>query len=131
MKVDIMKAYDTVRWEFLWDVLTSMNFPPQMIKWIQACITTTNYTLNVNSDSTGFILGNKGLKQGDPLSSYLFVIVMEVLTQEKFLLPGFHFHWRCGQIKMINLCFANDLMIVSPVSRVIVPLHFFRRGGNT
>ncbi|KAF7144075.1 hypothetical protein RHSIM_Rhsim05G0130700 [Rhododendron simsii] len=77
MKVDIMKAYDNVRWEFLWDVLSSMNFHPTMIKLLQARVTTANYSLSINGEVTGFILGKRGIRQGDPLSSYLFVIVME------------------------------------------------------
>ncbi|XP_058217387.1 uncharacterized protein LOC131328462 [Rhododendron vialii] len=114
MKVDIMKAYDHVRWEFLWDVLFAMNFHPTMIKWLQACVTTTNYSLCINGEVTGNIKGRKGLRQGDPLSSYLFVIVMEVLTtllKKKSHLPDFHFHWRCKDNQLINLCFADDLMI--------------------
>ncbi|KAH7845388.1 hypothetical protein Vadar_001417 [Vaccinium darrowii] len=114
LKVDIMKAYDNVRWEFLWDILESMNFHPKMIQWIQACVSTASYNLNINGEPTGHILGKKGLRQGDPLSSYLFVIIMEVLTcilKEKAKLPDFHFHWRCERTKIINLCFADDLMI--------------------
>ncbi|KAH7866207.1 hypothetical protein Vadar_017075 [Vaccinium darrowii] len=114
LKVDIMKAYDNVRWEFLWDILISMNFHPQMINWIKACISTANYSLSINGEAIGSIMGKKGLRQGDPLSSYLFVIVMEVLTQilkEKSQGPNFHFHWRCEKTRIINLCFADDLMI--------------------
>ncbi len=114
MKVDIMKAYDNVRWDFLWDVLKSMNFHPKMINWLHACVTTANYSLNINGEPTGYIKGHRGLRQGDPLSSYLFVIVMEVLTcilKEKAMLPDFQFHWRCSKTKTINLCFADDLMI--------------------
>lgn len=114
MKVDIMKAYDNAIWDFLWDVLFSMNFHPAMINWLKACVTTANYSLSINGEVTGYILGKKGLRQGDPLSSHLFVIVMEVLTfilREKSLLPDFHFHWRCGKNQLIILCFADDLMI--------------------
>lgn len=90
------------------------NFHPQMIKWIKACISTVNYSLSINGEATGSIMGKKGLRQGDPLSSYLFVIVMEVLTQllkEKSQGPNFHFPWRCDKTKIINLCFVDDLMI--------------------
>lgn len=114
LKVDIMKAYDNVKWDFLWETLTSMNFHPQMINWIKTCISTANYSLSINGEATGHIIGKKGLRQGDPLSSYLFVIVMEMLTQilkEKSQSPNFHFHWRCDKTKLINLCFADDLMI--------------------
>ena len=114
LKVDIMKAYDNVRWEFLWDFLASMNFHPLMIQWIKACVTTANYSLSINGEPTGSIKGKKGLKQGDPLSFYLFVNVMEIFTQllrEKSSNSNFHFHWRCEKTKIINLCFADDLMI--------------------
>lgn len=114
LKVDIMKAYDNVRWDLLWDILSSMNFHPKMINWIKACVTTANYSLSINGESIGKIKGQKGLRQGDPLSSYLFVIVMEILTQllrEQSLNSNFHYHWRCDKTKIINLCFADDLMI--------------------
>jgi hypothetical protein len=114
MKVDIMKAYDNVRWEFLWDTLTCMNFHPRMINWLKTCVTTASYTLNINGEPTGNIKGERGLRQGDPLSSYLFVIVMEVLTcilKDRSCKPHFKFHWRCNQPKIINLCFADDLML--------------------
>lgn len=114
MKVDIMKAYDNVRWDFLWDVLLGMNVHPTMVKWLQACVTTANYTLSINGENTGYFEGRRGLRQGDPLSSYLFVIVMEILTcilREKSLKSDFQFHWKCKQNKIINLCFADDLMI--------------------
>ncbi|KAF7131841.1 hypothetical protein RHSIM_Rhsim09G0079900 [Rhododendron simsii] len=52
MKVYIRKAYDNVRWDFLWDILSAMNFHPTMIKWLQACVTTANYTISLNGEAT-------------------------------------------------------------------------------
>ncbi|KAF7152292.1 hypothetical protein RHSIM_Rhsim01G0158500 [Rhododendron simsii] len=65
MKVDIMKAYDNVKWDFLWDVLTSMNFHPKMIQWLKACVSTANYSLCFNGEAIGYIPGQKGLRQGE------------------------------------------------------------------
>ncbi|XP_022030699.1 uncharacterized protein LOC110931622 [Helianthus annuus] len=79
-KVDIQKAYDTVDWAFLKN-----------------------------------ILGKRGLRQGDPISPYLFTLVMEILTailqQTVRIDSSFKFHNRCERQQIINLCFADDLFI--------------------
>ncbi|KAL7197291.1 hypothetical protein ACSBR2_019886 [Camellia fascicularis] len=116
MKVDIMKAYDTVRWDFIIDVLKAMAFPPTMISWIQSCITSPSFSICVNGSLHGYFKGARGLRQGDPMSPYLFVLAMEILARilaEKSKHPLFKFHWRCKKTKIVNLCFADDLMIFS------------------
>lgn len=47
MKWDIQKAYDSVDWNFLWDVMASMNFPTKVLKWVQVCVTTAHYMINM------------------------------------------------------------------------------------
>lgn len=114
MKVDIMKAYDNVRWDFILDSLKAMGFPPNFIHWVRACVTSPSFSICINGSLKGYFKGARGLRQGDPLSPYLFVIGMEILAKilaEKSTHPDFKFHWKCDKTKIVNLCFADDLMI--------------------
>ncbi|GJR54181.1 hypothetical protein Tco_1404702 [Tanacetum coccineum] len=114
-KIDIQKAYDTVDWRFLGCVLKYFGFHPLMIKWIMACVTSTSFSLNLNGDIHGFFKGKRGLRQGDPLSPYLFTLIMEVLTlmiKRRVNLSGvFRYHKNCEELQLVNVCFADDLFI--------------------
>ncbi|GJW84185.1 hypothetical protein Tco_0157330 [Tanacetum coccineum] len=116
-KVDIQKAYDTVDWMFLKDILGGFGFHARLIGWIMECVTTTSFSISINGSLHGYFKGRRGLRQGDPLSPYLFTLVMEVLTlmlrrriQASDL---FTYHRHCSKLELVNLCFADDLFLFS------------------
>lgn len=92
-----------------------MGFPHRLIFWIKACISTSMFSISINGELEGFFAGAKCLRQGDPLSPYLFVLCMNVLSQiVKNCVArdtNFEYHWRCEKTKMVHLCFVDDLML--------------------
>ncbi|GKC40118.1 putative RNA-directed DNA polymerase, partial [Tanacetum coccineum] len=114
-KVDIQKAYDTVDWGFLLTILKGFGFHEKMVHWIMECVSTASYSICINGNLHGYFKGKRGLRQGDPLSPYLFTLVMEVLTlmlQRRVMVSNtFSYHRYCDKLNLINLCFADDLFL--------------------
>ncbi|CAK9142540.1 unnamed protein product [Ilex paraguariensis] len=115
VKVDIMKACDTIDWQFIIDTLEAFNLPARMKSWIWSCIAFPKFSVNINGELEGFFPSARGLRQGDPLSPYLFVLAMEVLSlstnQRINSNAQFKFHWRCKKLKLCQLTFADDLLM--------------------
>ncbi|XP_034707082.1 uncharacterized protein LOC117930550 [Vitis riparia] len=80
-KLDLEKAYDHINWNFLLFVVQSMGFGEKWTGWISWCISTASFSVLVNGTPEGYFNSSKGLRQGDPLSLYLFVIGMEALSR--------------------------------------------------
>lgn len=58
-------------------VLVAINFHPTMIKWFMCCVTTRTYSIYLNGSLEGYFDGAKGLRQGDPLSLHMFILILE------------------------------------------------------
>ena len=123
-KLDIEKAYDHLSWEFLIQVLDKMGFGKRWVSWVKWCISTASFSIMVNGSPTGFFQNSRGLRQGDPLSPYLFVIGMEALSQllnravDGNYLSGNKIAGRDGDGYVIShLLYADDTLLFCGASK--------------
>ncbi|GKA30743.1 RNA-directed DNA polymerase, eukaryota [Tanacetum coccineum] len=79
LKIDFEKAYDSVRWDYVDDVLSKFGFGEKWCGWIQECFRSSRGSVLVNGSPTSEFQFYKGLKQGDPLAPFIFILVMESL----------------------------------------------------
>ncbi|RVW56511.1 putative ribonuclease H protein [Vitis vinifera] len=116
-KIDFEKAYDHVKWDFLDHVLEKKGFSPRWRKWMSGCLSSVSYAILVNGSAKGWVKASRGLRQGDPLSPFLFTLVADVLSrmlmraEERNMMEGF----RVGRnrTRVSHLQFADDTIFFS------------------
>ncbi|KAL0318628.1 UNVERIFIED_CONTAM: putative mitochondrial protein [Sesamum angustifolium] len=120
LKLDISKAYDRVEWSFLREVLGKLGFPRTFIELIMLCVSSVSYSFVLRGAQFGCLIPQRGLRQGDPLSPYLFLLCTESLSSlfrvasESGVVPGVAV---CrGAPRISHLLFADDTMVFCPAS---------------
>jgi len=115
VKIDMRKAYDRVEWPFLEAMMRTMGFEERWITLIMTCVRSVTYSVLVNSQPYGKIVPSQGLRQGDPLSPYLFLIVAEGLSS---LMARVEVENRitgvpiaAGGFRLSHLFFADDSLL--------------------
>ncbi|XP_075111508.1 uncharacterized protein LOC142181830 [Nicotiana tabacum] len=114
LKIDMQKAYDSVEWIYIEQMMKLLGFPKKFVRWIMKCISTVHYTIIINEQPAKPFEARRGLRQGDPLSPVLFVMAMEYLSRLLKNLKGnkeFKYHPNCAKVNLVHLGFADDLLL--------------------
>ncbi|MCH83014.1 LINE-1 reverse transcriptase like [Trifolium medium] len=116
-KVDFEKAYDSVEWDFMDFVMKKMNFPLKWRHWIRECVSSSMVSILINGSPSKEFKMERGLRQGDPLSPFLFLLVAEGLNvlMDKAVADGSFVGYGVGRdesLSVSHLQFADDTLII-------------------
>ncbi|XP_028095770.1 uncharacterized protein LOC114293006 [Camellia sinensis] len=115
IKIDFDKAYDRIESDFLAMVLRKMGFDSQWVHWVMECVSTVSFSIFANGEKRASFVPSRGLRQGDPLSPYLFIIVADVLSKlishslQNREISGFKITRLCPTLT--HLFFADDMLL--------------------
>jgi hypothetical protein len=115
LKLDMSKAYDRVEWDFLERVMLKLGFAERWVHLLMVCVRTMSYSILINGQPHGHIRPTRGIRQGDPLSPYFFILCAEGLSSLLFkaendlLITGLPV--RRGGIRINHLFFADDSLL--------------------
>nr|GFB09432.1 RNA-directed DNA polymerase, eukaryota [Tanacetum cinerariifolium] len=114
-KVDFEKAYDSVRWDYHDEVLCKFGFGEKWRRWIQCCLHSSRGSIIINGSPTEEFQFGKGLKQGDQLFPFLFILIMESLhlsfqrVVDEGLFRGIKLH---EMVNLSHMFYADDAVFV-------------------
>ena len=120
LKLDLKKAYDRLEWGFIREVLTFFKFPPPFVDLVLECVTTSSFSILVNESQLESFKPSRGIRQGDPLSPYLFILCMEYLSL-KILEACANNSWKAIKASrngpsFSHLFFVDDLLLCAEAS---------------
>ena len=128
IKLDFQSAYDSVNWVFLRKVMEKLGFGRTWIEWIMECVSSASMSVLLNGSPLRPFKMEKGLRQGDPLSPYLFILVSEALvyTLKKAHDMNFIEAVQIGKAKVSlkHLQFVDDILIFAPKNPICITNYF-------
>ena len=139
VKLDMAKAYDRVEWAYLRSILLKLGFHESFVQLIMRCVQTVTFRVRVNGKLSEPFMPSRGIRQGDPLSPYLFLLCAEGLSSmlknvgPQFLARGVrvgvHSPW------ISHLLFADDCLLFTQASergsqRLMDILNLYQRGSG-
>jgi hypothetical protein len=138
IKVDFRKAFDSVQWPFLRDLLYLLGFPQRFVHLVMLCVETSSFSVAINGNLYGFFPGKCGVGQGDHLSPYLFLVYMKYLSRMLKMAsqhPNFHYYPKCAFHHICHLAFVDDILLLCRGDRSFVrilleKLHVFGRSSG-
>ncbi|XP_020673098.2 uncharacterized protein LOC110092773 [Dendrobium catenatum] len=118
LKIDMEQAYDCMAWDTLRQIMSRMGFPARVIQWVTRCVTRPRFTLMINGNRTPWIAAQCGLRQGCPLSPYLFILFSELLSLA-FKLWGGNLGIPLGRnpVNISHLLYADDILVFAEANR--------------
>ena len=137
LKLDISKAYDRVEWRFMEKVLAKIGFCDRWVKLMMECITTATYSILANGEPHGNIVPSRGLRQGDPLSPYLFLFCTKglhgLITKAANDVDIRGVSICKNGPKLTHLLFADDSLVFcrsTEANVIIYSIYFLRMRGH-
>ncbi|CAN6335307.1 unnamed protein product, partial [Urochloa humidicola] len=139
LKLDMAKAYDRVEWIYLRSIMSKLGFSEGFVNLIMKCVESVKFSVRVNGHFSEMFSPNRGIRQGDPISPYLFLLCAEGLSSLlKFSGPNFlakgirvgvHAPW------VSHLLFADDCLLFTRASaragrRLMEILQVYQQGSG-